>query len=599
MRRLVTRKLGGAAAAAAVLACGVVLGLGVGTAVAAGGSPVGWGYNYSGQVGNGTTDTAGGCYCVATPEPLVNATNVVEMAAGYEFGLALRDDGTVLAWGYNDSGELGNGTTALDPVPRPVPGVTNAIAVAAGTTNALVLLANGTLVSWGDNQFGELALGTAEGPETCNANPSCAKRPRAVPGIGNAIAIAAYGYNGYALLADGTILAWGFGKYGALGNGESSTTPCVCASTPVVVPGESAVGIDAGSDGAADLLANTWVRNWGLNTFGQLGIGFSNTSSGCGCLGPVGPGGSTIRQVSTGGGHTLVLRQDGGVFGWGSNKDGELGIGDVSEGGCGCVPSPSPARNLFDVRKVESGDAHSTALLAGGGVVGWGNSEYGQVGSGSTDDAVPLPSMTPISGASDVTAGEYNSYAIVGPSQTLAVEFAGASTGSVGASGIVCSSNCAQSFAQGQTKVLRAVPSMPGQFAGWSGGGCSGTGTCAVRLNADQTVTATFGPPKGTTIDKLTLKGKRKKTARVRFSSPGTVTGFQCMLAKPKAKRRAGAGKSAKRKKPRFVACGSGKAYKKLKPGKYTFKVRALNSLGVEATPAKRVFRVKRPKKKS
>lgn len=227
----------------------------------------------------------------------------------------------------------------------------------------------------------------------------------------------------------------------------------------------------------------------------------------------------------------------------------------------------------------------------------WGDNDYGQLGDGTEDEdrLSPVP-VSGVAGASDVTATDYNTYAIVGPSQTLSVEFAGTGSGTVGGAGILCSAACSQPFAQGRVEALRAEPTTAGQFAGWSGAGCSGTGSCYARLDTDQTVTATFGKPTGTRITKAKVSGKKRKRAKFRFTAPGAITGFQCLLQKPKPRK--GARKSAKKKrKAKFAKCAPGKTYKNLKPGKYTFKVRAVNILGVDAKPAKRKFKVRAPKR--
>jgi hypothetical protein len=214
------------------------------------------------------------------------------------------------------------------------------------------------------------------------------------------------------------------------------------------------------------------------------------------------------------------------------------------------------------------------------------------------------PSLAPVkklTGASAIAGGSYTSLALVGPSQNLNVGFAGAGSGNVGTNGLVCASVCAGSFPQGQVKILRAEPAAA--FAGWSGA-CSGTGPCQLRLDSDQAVTATFGAPKGTAITQATIKPKKKK-ATFSFAAPGVVSGYQCQLVKPKAKpKRKGKGRAGasakqgkKKKKPQWTGCASAKTYKKLKPGKYTFKVRALNALGADANPALKKFKIKRPKK--
>ena len=83
------------------------------------------------------------------------------------------------------------------------------------------------------------------------------------------------------------------------------------------------------------------------------------------------------------------------------------------------------------------------------------------------------------------------------------------------------------------------------------------------------------------------------------FSAPGAITGYQCLLVKPKAKKKRTTAKaSRKARKPKFTACQGPKPYRHLKPGKYTFKVRALDIIGADAKPAKRVFAIKGAKKK-
>src|SRR6266480_4538361 len=83
------------------------------------------------------------------------------IAAGGKFGLALRTDGTVLAWGDNQFGELGNGaTSALAVTPTVIPGLSNVVAVAAGALTAMALKNDGTVLAWGYNQDGEVGIGT-------------------------------------------------------------------------------------------------------------------------------------------------------------------------------------------------------------------------------------------------------------------------------------------------------------------------------------------------------------------------------------------------------------------------------------------------------
>jgi hypothetical protein len=574
-----------------------VLALPPAAASAAGGTALGWGYNASGQVGNGAV-SSGGCSCIATPTALLGVSEATELAAGYEFGLALLGSGRVMSWGYNYGGELGDGTTTLNAVPTLVPRVSDAVAVAAGTAHSLALLADGSVLAWGENSFGQLGLGSAVGPETCETTIQCSRVPVKIPGISDAIAIAAGEYHSMALLANGTVLGWGDERFGTQGSGVGQTTGCACTPSPTQIPGISgAVGITAGFYTGGALLADGTVRNWGRNSEGQLGTGAASPKEGCACLGPVSPAGLTgVRQLSAGGYHSLALLQSGAIVGWGGNSRGQVGIGKESEAPCFCVLSPTPVVGpLLDAQAVDAGGEHSVVLISDGTIRAWGENDDGQVGNGEIDNtissAIPIPG---VGGASGFLASDYNSYAITGPSQTLRVELAGDGAGTVGSGrGILCPPACTERHPQAQVQMLRAEPGAG--FAGFSGA-CSGTGVCRVKMDGDQTVTATFGRPKGTRITKAKIV-RRRKLARFSFIAPGAITGYECMLVRRTKKRRKGAGKSAKRRKPRFSACRSPRKYRHLKPGRYVFRVRALDILGADAHPAKRKFKLKAPRK--
>ena len=571
-----------------------------GGAQAAGASLKAWGSDYYGQIGDGTT----GVEAQPTPGTTQGIATATEVAAGQSV-LALLTNGTVMSWGLGYYGQLGDGGTANRALPAPVPGLTDVVAVASGSTHSLALLANGTVMSWGHNTSGQLGSGDPTGPESC-AGSACRKTPAPVPGLANVVAISAAQNSSLALLADGTVVAWGLNSAGETGDGAGSVGGCECVPSPRPVPGlGGAVAISAGTLGGSALLADGTVKAWGFNGDGELGIGTSTGNPGCECLGPVTvPGLTGIRSVASGGRHSLAILPGGGLVAWGSNNAGELGIGTVSESGCYCVPQPTPLAGLGGVRAAIGNQYTSLILLDSGVALTAGLGKGGQIGNGSTKDQPSPTPVTGVAGASGVGGVGSTYFVLIGPSQSLGVGFAGASTGNVGTSGLVCASACAQSFPQGQVKILRAEPAA--NFAGWTGA-CTGTGPCQVRLDSDQGVTATFGAPKGTAITKATIKPKKKR-ATFSFTAPGALSGYQCQIVKPKPKKqakgksgKAGASAKAKKKKKRksrWSACASGKTYKKLKPGRYTFKVRALNALGADPNPALKKFSLKAPKKK-
>ncbi len=563
------------------------------SAAASGGTVSAWGYNGYGAIGNGTFSSEG-CICVDTPVPVVGLSEVTEAVGGREtHALAVLADGTAKSWGDNAYGQLGTGTTSNRYLPGAVAGLTNVVAVAGGEFHSLALLSNGTVMAWGRNQFGQLGLGSTVGPQTCGKGAPCSTTPVQVPGISGAVAVAAGDHFSLALLSNGTVMAWGEEQYGQLGNGRRLSEGCECVPTPAVVPGlANAISIDASEYAAIALLADGTVRDWGYNPYGQAGDG-SQTPNGCECSPVATPSGVTTAVAASSGDTTnLAVLANGTVVAWGSNKYGQLGTGlntgpEECDGGTPCSKTPVAVGSLGGVRDVVGIDRNAVALLNDGTASSWGYGYYGELGNGKSLSGAETPIPGPVlnvAGASAIGGGEYMGYALIGPSQTLSVAFAGAGSGSVTGRRLSCPPRCAGTYPQGQVALLNASPA---GFAGFSGP-CTGTGICQAKMDVDQVVTATFGVPKGTAITRAKIRSPKRK-ATFSFSAPGAITGYQCMLIKPKPKRkpkhRAKASKKGnKRKQEAEIHFLHGaQAYKHLKSGRYTFKVRALDVIGADA----------------
>lgn len=95
---------------------------------------------------------------------------------------ALLSDGTVRCWGYNDDGELGDGTLTTSSTPVPVSGLSGASAIGVGEDSACALVSSGDVVCWGQNGNGELGIAVT-GPQTCSSAEPCSTTPRNVPGL--------------------------------------------------------------------------------------------------------------------------------------------------------------------------------------------------------------------------------------------------------------------------------------------------------------------------------------------------------------------------------------------------------------------------------
>jgi alpha-tubulin suppressor-like RCC1 family protein len=213
-----------------------------------------WGGNFFGQLGDGTSDRR------TTPVEVSNldGAELKVIAGGQLHSLALKEDGTVLAWGYNEQGQLGDGTNTSSSTPVRVSELDGVRVIAAGGSNGLALKDDGTVWAWGSNRFGQLGDGTSTdgtvttceitqvGPTTPS---SCtdSNTPVQASELDGIEAIAAGFSHGLALKDDGTVWTWGFNQAGQLGNGTYTLgTPSVGINTPAQVGELSGVKAIAG-----------------------------------------------------------------------------------------------------------------------------------------------------------------------------------------------------------------------------------------------------------------------------------------------------------------------------------------------------------------
>jgi hypothetical protein len=239
------------------------------------GTVMAWGNNREGQLGTGSTTAS------HVPVAVPGLTGVTAIAAGKQHSLALLGNGTVMAWGANAEGQLGSGSKALkSTVPVAVKALSGVTAISAGGEHSLALLAGGTVMSWGANE--SLQLGTQgtlkkvgggepeEEPEYEEIQVENSNVPVPVQKLTGVTAVAAGRVHSLALLGDGTVMAWGDNGLDQLGNGTSGGTTAM----PSAVSGLGGVSaISAGGAHSLALLAGGTVTAWGYNPDGQLGNG--------------------------------------------------------------------------------------------------------------------------------------------------------------------------------------------------------------------------------------------------------------------------------------------------------------------------------------
>ena len=368
------------------------------------GSVVAWGENNHGQLGGGFRGGKVGALRVAA----LGVSGVTGVAAGYNSTLVLLGDGTVRSWGGNLFGQLGDGSRADSLTPTNVSGLADVTAISVSGAQDMALLSDGTVVAWGSDQYGTLGDGL-----TGLGHPSLV--PVAVRGVADAVAVAHGHYDAAALLANGTVMAWGTDQYGQLG-----VSPRSGAQLPTLVPGLSEVKAIAVGDGDLyALLQNGTVEGIGLNDSGQLGDGSTANSSV-----PVHVKGlANVAAISASSGYSdqvLALLENGSVETWGGNDRGQLGVGsqtgpEICGGGSRvnwCSKTPLPVKGLADVSAISAGYSFDLAV-SNGTIFSWGWNYYGELGDGTRVES-DVPVEVKLSGVAGVAAGLESSVAYMG-----------------------------------------------------------------------------------------------------------------------------------------------------------------------------------------
>ena len=341
-----------------------------------------------------------------TPVAMAGLADVTSISDGGSHHLALTADGTVLAWGLNGNGELGNGTREPTLIPGPVLDLAGKVeAISAGYGYSLALMDDGTVSSWGKGSGLGVVVDEFGAP------------------FGGVVAVAAGGLS-VALKADGTVWAWS-------GKAQDDPNPLVSA-TPVQVTGLSGVtAIASGGNVDSTLIAS-----------GPDGIPVQGGAGGVGihalAVGPQGvvwtwslgqpprlvPGLVGVTAVAVGSSFDLALKSDGTVWAWGDNRYGQLGNGTADQPIIRLVPTQvverpgvglQPALALSGVTAIAAGGCHGLAQKDGGTVFGWGCNFHGQLGDGGTGDHPTPYELFRLPSARAIAAGVDHSLAITVP----------------------------------------------------------------------------------------------------------------------------------------------------------------------------------------
>jgi alpha-tubulin suppressor-like RCC1 family protein len=341
------------------------------------------------------------------------------IAGGYRHSCQALGTGIARCWGYNGAGQLGDGTTTDRSTPVQVTGLTKAVSVSTGDYHSCALMAGGKVKCWGYNAYGQLgdntsadsatpvqvlSLGSPAVGVTVGDEGSCAllvggkvkcwghndsgqlgdgtttdsSKPVLVRNLKNAIDVEAGEYHTCATKADGTEWCWGYNLYGQLGNG--TTTDSLVPTRVVGI--KHAVDTEVGELTSCALTAAGKVSCWGYGAHGSRGDGTTTETR----TQPVAVSGlSNVVKFSYGYYNGCVVIKSGNELCWGYNEYGEVGDGSTAD-----ALTPRPVVQLGKVADLGIGYEHALALLKNGQAKAWGYNGYGQLGDNTTTDS-PVP----------------------------------------------------------------------------------------------------------------------------------------------------------------------------------------------------------------
>ena len=353
------------------------------------GSIVCWGKNHHGQLGDGTT--ADSSSPVQT-QSLGVGRSAVEVLAGSQLSCALLDDGSIVCWGLNSVGQVGDGTTTSRTTPTQTTSLgagRTAVEIAGGDSHVCAILDDGSIVCWGQNDHGQLGDGTT----TDKSNPT------QTTSLGNgrsAIAIDVGPNHSCAVLDDGSVACWGNNQWGQLGDGTTTqrTTP---TQTGSLGPSRTAISVEVGYAHTCALLDDGAVACWGQNADGRLGDG-TNTDRHLPTQTSSFGTGRTSTGISLGHQFSCALLDNHTISCWGENSDGQLGYGAKGANTDKNAPNNIPNYNSnANVAVLSSGWHHTLSLADNGTLSGWGINDNDQITGSSTPYADDITSPYPTS----------------------------------------------------------------------------------------------------------------------------------------------------------------------------------------------------------
>lgn len=351
-----------------------------------------------GLVGDNNSTT----FARSTPKQEITfSTNWKQVSAGYYTTSAIKSDGTLWGWGWNQNGVVGDNSITSRSTPRQeITSSTNWKQVSA-TGSVLAIKNDGSLWAWGDNGIGQLADGTTTRRLTPRQISFSTFNSDYGDGRSGWKFVDVESYQAMlAIRNDGTLWSWGSNAYGMIGDG---TTTNRVTPRQISVGANRITGWKMASNGFHHKIAlheDGTVWCWGRNHVNQLGNNSSVDSPT-----PVQEFSASTdwKFVVAGRYNSMAIKEDGTLWVWGYNGFGQLGVNDTAQ-----RPTPTPVwNNLPEWKYVNSGDYATAAIKTNGELWTWGSGNSpqnsGNAGDGQlgTNDRVQRNTPVPIVFAGD------------------------------------------------------------------------------------------------------------------------------------------------------------------------------------------------------
>jgi alpha-tubulin suppressor-like RCC1 family protein len=370
-----------------------------------------WGRGTVGRLGLGNTNSIGDNEAITSVSPIKFPTGfkVKQIAVGGSHTCALSEEGKVICWGGNSSGQLGYGDiTDRGDTPETTPdklgfvGLPPVKSIVSGTSASHIcaILVSGEVRCWGRNDVGQLGLGNTN---NVGDAPNEIENTSAINlGASPVKQIAVGSTHTCALLEDGILRCWGRNGSGELGFGtfivnnlnvfifgdDAGETP-----NTIAVPITDAIQISLGATHTCVITTGKKVRCWGNNADGQLGYGNTNNIGDNELLETAGfvNLGADVQQLGLGLNHSCVLLENSTIKCWGDSSVGQLGYGNTNDIGDSELPNDVGTVQVSDatqgkVIKLFSGGSHNCVLFESGNITCWGLGSDGQLGYGNTNN---------------------------------------------------------------------------------------------------------------------------------------------------------------------------------------------------------------------